>query len=100
MSPIGGRLALVKLPEAATVTTQICSNDGSACIEVAVPDGAKQHAGNAETRVGLHAHDRSYVQFFVGPGPGVATNVSIEYSVHLPKFPESFGSLFVSPGCR
>jgi hypothetical protein len=76
-------LALVKLPEAATLTTKICEKSTGKCMASAVPDGARPRPGNrpgVATRVGLHAYDRSYVQFFVGPSPDVATNVSIEYS--------------------
>ena len=47
-----------------------------------MPDGAKQNAANCATRVGLHAPDRSYVQFYFGnlPSAGVNANVSVEYS--------------------
>ena len=51
-----------------------------------MPDGARPHPGNkpgTETRVGHHAFDRSYVQFYFGGGatPGGACNISMEYSV-------------------
>ena len=43
---------------------------------------AGQSPNNAETRVGLHAYDRSYVQYFIGPfGNKVAANISVEYTV-------------------
>jgi hypothetical protein len=46
------------------------------------PDGlSKRAAGAKGVRVGHHAFDRSYVQFYLGPAFGAAANVSIDYSV-------------------
>lgn len=77
-------LTLVKLPEGAALTTQLCRKSTGACIELAVPDGARQQKGNCETRVGLHAYNRSYVHFYFGPSADrdVDANVSVEYSVY------------------
>ena len=77
-------LQLVKLPEAATVTTLICETGSSTnCITQAQADGHKQISASAHVRVGHHAYDRSYVQYYLGPNvsPVVAVNVSVEYSV-------------------
>ena len=65
-------LALVKLPDAAAMTTMLCQKSTGKCAEVARPDGAHQSSGDADVRVGLHAWDRSYVQFYYG-GAGVST---------------------------
>jgi hypothetical protein len=96
-------LSLVLLPDAATITTMICqtqvttttntntptSNNTSNnnCIETAFPDGAQRRVPHSDqpgpvTRVGHHAYDRSYVQFYVGPSSTLPVNVSIEYSVY------------------
>lgn len=80
-------LDLVKLPEAAVVTTQLCTSggEGAQCIQTAQPDGHKQNAKSAYVRVGHHAYDRSYVQYYLGHSSAdqlpLATNVSVEYSV-------------------
>ena len=75
-------LAVVQLPAAATVTTKLCQVSTGRCIDGAAPDGQQHLPGVAPSvRVGHHAVDRSYVQFFVGPVPGVPANISIEYSV-------------------
>ena len=78
-------LAIVKLPEAATITTQLCRKSTGDCITGAVPDGARPRPGDhpgVETRVGLHAYDRSYVQFHLGgDNHNIHANVSVEYSV-------------------
>ena len=67
---------------AATVTTKLCQVSTGRCIDGAAPDGQQHLPGVAPSvRVGHHAVDRSYVQFFVGPVPGVPANISIEYSV-------------------
>lgn len=79
-------LDLVKLPEAAVVTTQLCNLGGSGaqCIMTAQPDGHKQNSKSAYVRVGHHAYDRSYVQYYLGHSAAdqvVGANVSVEYSV-------------------
>jgi len=81
-------LALVSLPSCGTVTTSICKKGSSAtadCIDSAQPDGHKQNARSAYVRVGHHAYDRSYVQFFVAHSTAdslpVGVNASIEYTV-------------------
>jgi Trehalase len=90
-------LSLVLLPDAATITTKIChvnstntnttTENNNNCIEYAFPDGAQRRVPHSDvpgpkTRVGHHAYDRSYVQFYVGPSSTLPVNVSIEYSVH------------------
>ena len=115
-------LAIVKQPEAATLTTQLCSVVTGACLVSATPDGGHrndpcgagvaaakasmhsrsgkktkpmskdwhdhapgcEHDSGTAVRVGHHAWDRSYVQFYFGPGPGVNANVSVEYTVSGP----------------
>eukprot|EP01045_Picozoa_sp_COSAG04_P000646 COSAG04_NODE_17_length_40288_cov_9.152728_2_plen_784_part_00 len=75
-------LAIVKMPEAATITTQLCSVSTGACLSIMTPDGiSKRAAGAKGVRVGHFAWDRSHVQFFLGPARGVSANISIEYSV-------------------
>jgi hypothetical protein len=74
-------LAVVKLPEAATITTQLCQVSTNTCASLARPDGQHQDGSQPDVRVGLHAFDRSYVQFYFGDGAGVNANVSVEYSV-------------------
>jgi hypothetical protein len=79
-------LPLVKLPEAAVLTPAICSKVTGECVDSCIPDGARpfptSKPGGVETRVGLHAHDRSYVQYYFGGGQhtGSAPNISVEYS--------------------
>ena len=73
------------IPSGATISTQLCKVGGQ-CITNAVPDGAEPRPRNrpgTNTRVGLHAYDKSYVQFYFGnnKGIGVNANVSVEYSV-------------------
>jgi hypothetical protein len=70
------------------VTTSICKAGSSAtadCIDSAQPDGHKQNSKSAYVRVGHHAYDRSYVQYYVGHSAADslpnATNASIEYTV-------------------
>jgi hypothetical protein len=82
----GNMLPVVKLPEAAVLTAAICSISTGKCIDSCVPDGARPYAtskaGGVETRVGLHAFTRSYVQFYFGGGSGPhhSPNISFEYS--------------------
>ena len=80
-------LPVVKLPEAVVVAPALCSKSTRRCIESCVPDGTRPYSRQTdpvgvETRVGHHAYDRSYVQFYFGGGvtPGGAPNVSLEYS--------------------
>ena len=82
-------LALVQLPSAATVSTLLCPTgaSGTDCIDAAQPDGHKQNAKSGYVRVGHHAYDRSYVQYFLGHSDSDklnGANVSIEYSVSGP----------------
>ena len=70
------------------MTTSICKAGSSAtadCIDSAQPDGHKQNSKSAYVRVGHHAYDRSYVQYYVGHSAADslpnATNASIEYTV-------------------
>ena len=82
-------LALVQLPSAATVSTLLCPTgaSGTDCIDTAQPDGHKQNAKSGYVRVGHHAYDRSYVQYFLGHSDSDklnGANVSIEYSVSGP----------------
>ena len=86
-------LDIVKVREGIVVTPTICQHSTGTCIEIAVPDGQHQSASNANARVGLHAPDRSYVQFFVGPMAEVAANVSVAYS----SGPEGNIDILVSP---
>jgi len=72
-------LPVVLLPEGAAATPRLCHAPSGECINAAVPDGVQK--GGPPVRVGLHAPDRSYVQFFFGPLGKVAANVSVEYSV-------------------
>ena len=61
-------LDIVKLPDAATISTQLCTVTHK-CLDTAVPDGASPRPHNTPgtaTRVGHHAFDRSYVQFYFG----------------------------------
>lgn len=54
-------LAMVKLPDNAVVTPQVCLAGSTTCISSAVPDGAKPRPGNrpgVSTRVGLHAYGK------------------------------------------
>lgn len=80
-------LALVSLPSAATVTTTFCptgSNNASQCIDTAQPDGHKQNAKSGYVRVGHHAYDRSYVQYYVGHSDSdtlTGANASVELTV-------------------
>ena len=79
-------LDMTKLPQAATLGISICNVESGVCISRAVPGGNAQSNVNAHTRVGIHASDRSYAQFYVGPGANttasVQANVSVEFSVH------------------
>ena len=82
-------LAQVQLPSAATVSTLLCPTgaSGTDCIDTAQPDGHKQNAKSGYVRVGHHAYDRSYVQYFLGHSDSDklnGANVSIEYSVSGP----------------
>ena len=84
-------LSLVLLPDATTITVMICqASNTSNCIESALPDGARPFPSTddllASIRVGHHAYDRSYVQFYVGPSPTIPLNVSVEYSVNKADF--------------
>lgn len=57
-------LPMVKLPDAATISPSLCSATTKQCVNAAVPDGARPRPFNkpgVETRVGLHAFDRSFV---------------------------------------
>jgi hypothetical protein len=80
-------LSLVSLPSAATVTTTFCptgSTNTSECIDTAQPDGHKQNAKSGYVRVGHHAYDRSYVQYYVGHSDSdtlVGANASVELTV-------------------
>lgn len=74
-------LSIVKLPEAASITTELCHIPTGNCLTIARPDGSKQGQGMPDVRVGLHAFDRSYVQFFFGSSTFPKANVSVEYSV-------------------
>eukprot|EP00750_Incisomonas_marina_P011382 INCI16371.1.p1 GENE.INCI16371.1~~INCI16371.1.p1 ORF type:complete len:914 (-),score=108.51 INCI16371.1:2333-5074(-) len=74
-------LSIVKLPEAASITTELCHIPTGKCLTVARPDGSTQGQGMPDVRVGLHAFDRSYVQFFFGSSTFPKVNVSVEYSV-------------------
>jgi hypothetical protein len=75
-------LAIVKLPDAAALTTELCHVPSNRCAAVARPDGVRQDSHLPDVRVGLHAFDRSYVQFYFGNGGGgVEANVSVEYTV-------------------
>lgn len=80
-------LPMVKLPEAIVVAPAVCSKSTKRCLDSCVPDGTRPYSRKSdpvgvETRVGHHAFDRSYVQFYFGGGvtPGGAPNVSLEYS--------------------
>jgi hypothetical protein len=80
-------LSLVSLPSAATLTTTFCptgSSNTSECIDSAQPDGHKQNAKSGYVRVGHHAYDRSYVQYYVGHSTSdtlTGANVSVELTV-------------------
>jgi len=91
---------IVKLPEGLGVTPQICrrrrpgsgardEDDIENCIVVAIPDGISRFS-QVQTRVGVHAWDRSYVQTYIGPfvdttrNLSVPVNVSIEYTAFGP----------------
>ena len=80
-------LPVVKLPEAVVIAPALCSKSTRRCIDSCVPDGTRPYSRQTdpvgvETRVGHHAYDRSYVQFYFGGGvtPGGAPNISLEYS--------------------
>jgi len=77
-------LALIQLPSAATVTTSFCKAvSDTGCITTAQPDGHKQNAASASVRVGHHAYDRSYVQYYLANSASdslTGFNVSIEFS--------------------
>eukprot|EP00051_Salpingoeca_urceolata_P014957 m.191191 g.191191 ORF g.191191 m.191191 type:complete len:939 (+) comp18245_c0_seq1:119-2935(+) len=77
-------LDIVKLPEGAGVTPMLCCKSTGKCISTAGADGHKQKSSWPEVRVGLHAYDRSYAQFFMGPFDGVNANVSVELSASGP----------------
>jgi hypothetical protein len=84
---IGIKHRQVKLPSAATVSTFLCKAGSSStadCINFATADGHQQNQASANVRVGHHAYDRSYVQFYIGHSSAdslVGANVSVEYSV-------------------
>ena len=63
--------SLVKLPEGAVLTTRVCQRSTNSCLTRAIPD-------DNSARVGLHAHDRSYVGFHMA---FQALNVSVQYTV-------------------
>lgn len=80
-------LPIVKLPEAITIAPALCSKSTRKCLDSCVPDGSRPYSRKSdpvgvETRVGHHAVDRSYVQYYFGGGvtPGGAPNISLEYS--------------------
>ena len=68
-------MSIAHLPDAATLDIAICDTKSNACL-----DGTKIE-GPAKVRVGPHAYNRSYIQFFVdGSRMGVRANFSIEFS--------------------
>jgi hypothetical protein len=51
------------------VSTFLCKAGASGtadCIDFATADGHQQNQASASVRVGHHAYDRSYVQFYIG----------------------------------
>ena len=78
-------LSITKLPEGAVVGIELCRISTSVCLTQAVPDGRFRHY-DASARVDLHAWDRSYAQFYVGPRGGpedVSTFVNANVSIEL-----------------
>ena len=73
-------LTVIKLPEAIAIKTTLCSSISNFCFDYAIPDGLWKK-GTPPVRVGHHAIDRSYVQFYVGGTPNITANISIEYTV-------------------
>jgi hypothetical protein len=63
--------SLVKLPEGIVVTPKLCQISSNTCLEFAIPD-------DDNIRVGLHAYDRSYLNFHMA---FQTANVTMEYSV-------------------
>ena len=78
-------LSITKLPEGAVVGIELCRISTSVCLTQAVPDGRFRHY-DASARVDLHAWDRSYAQFYVGPRgvpEDVSTFVNANVSIEL-----------------
>ena len=70
-------LDIVKLPEAAVLTTMLCNNNNNCITDTRIEPN---RAGDCSVRVGAHSGNNSYVQFFFGNGSKVNSNVSVEYS--------------------
>ena len=71
-------LTLVRLPDSAAVTAQLCHMPSGVCLQEAQIDGNGGGWKTPAVRVGSHALDHSYAQFFVA---FLLLNVSIEFAV-------------------